>query len=516
MRHLHIYLLIGLLVLLLGSCFDNSSDMALLQRCESISYNQPSLALKTLDSINFPETFDTEQRNRYLLRQIQVRHQVGVLLTSELSVPQVTAYFERKGDWEHAALSEYVQGLLWMEKEQFIRATPFYKNALKYAELDGNPSLIGMLLLEAGRLQLKRSDWAMADESLQRAQLYFRRIGNATQEVEVLLMLGAVREQIGDFETARTFRHKALARTFEPIDRAKCHLALCELDYMLDQKDSLNVEADKLCLVLTKVEDPAIRRSGWQFLAQWYQESDNSQKARNAKVQLDLVFKEMLSGEAVRSLLNETSKLNRIRSLYNDRLSARKAWMNGLILMIVFIILYVLYRNKRHRSALRDAESKIETLQTLAMEFDRKENNLRQLALKHFDILKKVALLDGMMNDLKTGQEKRIHALFNQAVYENNSGFDWDTFFKSLNQLKDGIPEKVRSFYPQLTETEYRILILSFTGLSNKETSIILNLSTNTINSLRTSIRRKLQVPEYGDLEEFVTNQLNGLNKGRK
>jgi DNA-binding CsgD family transcriptional regulator len=174
----------------------------------------------------------------------------------------------------------------------------------------------------------------------------------------------------------------------------------------------------------------------------------------------------------------------------------------------MMFILFVLIRNKRQRVALQEAESKIETLQTLAMEFDRKEDNLRQLALKHFDILKKVALLDGMMNDLKTGQEKKIKTLFNQAVYENNTSFDWDTFFKALNPLKNGIPEKVRDFYPQLTETEYRILILSFTGLSNKETSIILNLSTNTINSLRTSIRRKLQVPEYGDLEEFVTNQL--------
>jgi len=177
----------------------------------------------------------------------------------------------------------------------------------------------------------------------------------------------------------------------------------------------------------------------------------------------------------------------------------------------MLIIILVLLQNKRHRKVIQDAESKIVTLQNLGTEFKRKEDNLRQLALKHFDILKKVALLDGMMKDLKTGQEKKIMTLFNQAVYENNPGFDWDTFFKSLNQLKNGIPEKVSLHYPQLTETEYRILILSFTGLSNKETSIILNLSTNTINSLRTSVRRKLQVPEYGDLEEFVTTQIKNL-----
>lgn len=508
MRSTVTFLLAVLSVLLISSCTDDSRDKALLQRCESVSYDQPRLALAMLDSINFPEAFDKELRYRFLLRQAQLRHSIGERSTEVLLSPDASSYFKRKEQWENAALSDFVQAVHWMDKKQFKRAALFLKNALDIAQREENPSLNGLILLETGTLYLKQNEWALADATLQRARANVLLSGNSTQEADALLKLGSVREQIGDFEASRTFRREALTKASRPEEVANCRLSLCQLYYILDQKDSLNTESQKLRQVLSKVEDPAVRNEGWQFLAQWYQESGRESDARFANAQLNEVLSELISGQNSSRYLNETVKLDRIRTLYSDKIRTRKMLMNGLIVLSMLIILYVLYRNKRHRKALEEAESKIRTLQTMAMEFDRKEDNLRQLALKHFDILKKVAVLDGMMNDLKTAPEKKIKTLFNQAVYENNASFDWDTFFKALNPLKNGIPEKIRDFYPQLTETEYRVLILSFTGLSNKESSIILNLSTNTINSLRSSVRKKLQVPEYGDLEDFVTRQL--------
>jgi DNA-binding CsgD family transcriptional regulator/tetratricopeptide (TPR) repeat protein len=461
-----------------------------------------------LDSINFPEAFDKEHRYRFLLRQVLLRHQIGGNSTEVLLSPDATSYFIRKEQWENAALSEYAQAICWMKKKQYKRAVLFFKNALTIAQREEKPSLNGLILLETGTLYLKQNEWALADATLQRARANVLLSGNSTQEADALLKLGSVREQIGDYEAARTFRREALNKASRSEEIANCRLALCQLYYILDQKDSLIIESQKLRQVLSEVEDPSIRSDCWQFLAQCYQESGQLSDARLANAQLNVVLSDVISGQNDHHYLNETAKLDRIRALYSDKMRSRKTIMNSMIVLSMLIILYVLIRNKRQRIALQEAESRIQTLQTLAMEFDRKEDNLRQLALKHFDILKKVALLDGMMNELKTSQEKKIHALFNQAVYENNVGFDWDTFFGSLNQLKEGIPERVRQAYPQLTETEYRVLILSFTGLTNKETSIILNLSTNTINSLRSSIRKKLQVPEYGDLEEFVTTQL--------
>ena len=490
------------------SCKKDSSDLALLQRCESVAYTQPELSMSILDSIRFPEDFSKEARYRYLLRITQLRHQSGKDVADDLQVPEATTYFTNKENWEYATLSEYCQGSILMNKEQFDQAGLRFQSALRLVDNEVNNSLKGLILLNMGQLQMKQSEFPKADRSIQLAMICFQLSGNLEQEAEALLSLGEIHEQIGDYSLAKQYRLDALSCSDKPEGSAKSYLELSQLSYIQDQKDSVNHYADLLRQTLSKVNDPVIRSNSWQFLIIWYQESGKTQDASFSKAQFNNVLKEMVSGKDARSLLNETAKLEQIRRSYSARLQARSIWMNSIIILSMLIIILVLLQNKRHRKVIQDAESKIVTLQNLGTEFKRKEDNLRQLALKHFDILKKVALLDGMMKDLKTGQEKKIMTLFNQAVYENNPGFDWDTFFKSLNQLKNGIPEKVRLHYPQLTETEYRILILSFTGLSNKETSIILNLSTNTINSLRTSVRRKLQIPEYGDLEEFVNSQI--------
>jgi DNA-binding CsgD family transcriptional regulator/tetratricopeptide (TPR) repeat protein len=511
MRQLRNLLFAGLTALLALSCKHGTSDLALLQRCESVAYSQPVLALNILDSIQFPEDFSKDARYRYLLRNTQLHHQTGQNVANDLQVPDATTYFTNKTNWEYAALSEYCLGTILMDQAKLNQAMTNFQAALQHVEKVESSSLKGLILLNIGRLQIQQSKLPQADQNIRQALSSFRFAGNKKQEVESLLALGEIHEQIGAFDQSKLYRLQAMGCSKEPVTSAKCYLTLCQLSYIQDQKDSVDQYAGLLRGVLSKVNDPVVQSESWQFLMNWYRETGRNDEANLAKVQFDQVLKGLVSGSNVRHLLNETAKLEQVRSLYGARLKFGRFWMNGIIVLFMCIILVVLIRNNRHRKALHEAEFIIETLQNMASEFERKENNLRQLALKHFDILKKVALLDGMMKDLKTGQEKKIMTLFNQAVYENNPGFDWDTFFRSLNHLKNGIPEKVRRHYPQLTETEYRILILSFTGLSNKETSIILNLSTNTINSLRTSVRRKLQVPEYGDLEEFVTSQIRSL-----
>lgn len=511
MRSFPSILIAGLIALFALSCKNGPSDLALLNRCESIAYSQPERAISILDSIQFPEDFGKDARYRYLLQLTQLRHQTSRNVTEDLQLQEATSYYTKKEIWDYVALSEYCLGVILMEKDSLDMAGAKLYSALRFVEISENDALKGMVLLEIGQLQLQQSKWPQADASLQKAIMYFERTADREHSAEALSSLAEIHEQIGNFDQAKRYRLNALNQCTKPELTAKCYLELSQLSYIQNQKDSVNKYAELLQQSMSIVSNPAIRSNSWQFLIEWYQESGRTQDLNTAKAAFNDVFTDLVLGNEAKSLLSETSKLDQVRKLYNARLQSGRIWMNGVIILSMLIILIILIRNRSHRKALLEAESRIDTLQNLANEFERKEDSLRQLALRHFDILKKVALLDGMMKEQKSGQEKKMLTLFNQAVYENNSGFDWDTFFKSLNLLKNGIPQKVRQQYPTLTETEYRILILSFTGLSNKETSIILNLSTNTINSHRSSIRRKLNMPEYGDLEEFVTNQI--LNK---
>ena len=51
--------------------------------------------------------------------------------------------------------------------------------------------------------------------------------------------------------------------------------------------------------------------------------------------------------------------------------------------------------------------------------------------------------------------------------------------------------EKLASNYPNLTESERNIVILSFLGFRSKEEAEILHLSLNTVEKYRTNIRKK-------------------------
>lgn len=508
MRQFLNLLIAGFAVLFAHACKNGPSDFALLHRCESFAFAQPERAISILDSIQFPEDFSKDARYRYLLQLTQLRHQTGRNVANDLQIPEATTFFTAKENWDHAALSEYCLGVILMEKSTYELASTKLQAALRFAEIGENTPLKGLIHLKIGQLQLFQSKWAQADASLQKAITYFERTADREHSAEALSSLAEIHEQIGNFDQAKRYRLNALNKSIKPERITKCYLDLSQLSYIQDQKDSVNKYTELLRQSISNVSNPEIQSNSWQFLMNWYQESGRTQDENTAKEAFNNVFTDLVMGNEAKALLSETAKLEQVRKRYNDRIQSGKFWMNIIIILSMLIILIILLRNRKHRKALVEAESKIDTLQNLADEFERKEDSLRQLALKHFDILKKVALLDGMMKDQKGSQEKKMLTLFNQAVYENNAGFDWDTFFKSLNLLKDGIPQKVRQQYPHLTETEYRILILSFTGLSNKETSIILNLSTNTINSHRSSIRRKLNMPEYGDLEEFVTNQI--------
>lgn len=60
--------------------------------------------------------------------------------------------------------------------------------------------------------------------------------------------------------------------------------------------------------------------------------------------------------------------------------------------------------------------------------------------------------------------------------------------------------EKIKSAYPNLTESERNIIILSFLGFRMKEEAELLNLSLNTVEKYRTNIRKKVGSNSISDL----------------
>lgn len=315
----------------------------------------------------------------------------------------------------------------------------------------------------------------------------------AEDQAKIHLNEGEQSWQTGDSAKAESEFRKGLSGTRNPNLKAGALLKLCLLS------NNAPGLAAELKASLPNVTDQQIQVNCLLLLSDYYQTRGDTGEWNRTQLQLNKILSDWAFQHLYQDLHPKQKNASRPWGLIEYLLSA-------IILALCALVFVVYKRSKQQEQTLADAMEKIATLHEMAENHADTKNEFRKLALQHFDIHKKVALLNGMLGTVKDGQEKKIQTLFNQAVYDNKKGFDWDEFEASLNLLKGGKIKGIRQRYPQLSDTEYRILILSFTGLSNKESSIVLNLSTNTINALRSSIRKKLGIPDYGDFESHVLN----------
>ena len=189
-------------------------------------------------------------------------------------------------------------------------------------------------------------------------------------------------------------------------------------------------------------------------------------------------------------------------------------FLSIVILVICFFFYRKMMKQKNHllkeQTALLEAEQQIGALKSMAESFNEKENSLKNEVIKHFDILKKVAALNEnkLFFDEKE-DKKRLLSQVNKIVYGQKEGFNWDIFFNSINVLYGNEIERINQSYQQLDNTELKICYLSYAGFSNSETSTLLGLALNTIQQKKSNIRKKIGVPEHGNLQEFLIQELN-------
>ncbi len=59
-----------------------------------------------------------------------------------------------------------------------------------------------------------------------------------------------------------------------------------------------------------------------------------------------------------------------------------------------------------------------------------------------------------------------------------------------------GVSEKVKHMFPTLSETEYKIVLLTYAGISVRDISVVLCISPNTVQTYRTVLRKKMGIDD--------------------
>jgi len=311
--------------------------------------------------------------------------------------------------------------------------------------------------------------------------------------------------QLGNYKKTFEYEHKALnlcknqddslrvrfdiAQTYSEanmLDSARCHFTslLDELQGK-DEFYELIINAS-----LSDVEEKAGNYSkSLDYLKKY--------SALSSKVQSDNVFynlKEVQSKYDYQLVVNEKQKI----ILY--ALSA--------CLLLALIAIYFYHKSQVNKKLLADAKETVYQLDKMAQNYNEKESSFRTVLLQHFNILKKVALIDGYSNSEEKKQGEKYVKKINSIVYGQDE-LDWQQLYKTMNDLHSSFFDLLKEKYPQLDENEFRICCLSYAGFTNTEISIIMKLSINTVQMKRTSIRKKIGIKETGgNIEEFLKKDI--------
>ncbi len=197
-------------------------------------------------------------------------------------------------------------------------------------------------------------------------------------------------------------------------------------------------------------------------------------------------------------------------------LKAESEHKTGIILIISLVTLIVMVgalwiiRIRRLRE--RENEERIEALQKMVDEYKaapavpdseiKGSAALRSAMLKQLGIIKMVA-------ETPTEQNREMLRKISSIDGEINGELvDWSNVFDMIDNLYSGFYATLHSKYGDvLSLKEEQIIVLMVAGFSTKEISVITGQTTSTVYVRKSSIRKKLGVPEKEDIVRFLLSR---------
>lgn len=169
--------------------------------------------------------------------------------------------------------------------------------------------------------------------------------------------------------------------------------------------------------------------------------------------------------------------------------------------VLVAFVFFLLYRSAQKRATIAELNLDITRLQqeseTLA---ETNRNNL---------IRKVMMIYKVFLKGENKGIDKTSFQKLKSCVCGREVDNAYDAIFEEYNKVYPDVVQRIRDNQPTLTESEFKVCILSMMPFSVKEVADILDVSSAMVGKARTSIRKKLGMTEArGSIEEFITGMM--------
>ena len=543
-----ILIVTGFLLFGVSCRFQAKKVEPVLERAEALLESHPDSALVILNEISNPQSLGKSLYYQYFLVQLQAKYKSDKDITADTLVFTIKDYYTRKNDIEKVALATYYSGRVFEEQKSYERALELFLEANQFLEQSDNFNLKGLCESAIGNIY---SDQLLEEKALthykvakgyyQQAQHYkneiitCKLIGNSfvfqgetdsafayynealrlidiynynSLQASILMNMGVASREIGNWDQAEKYFKETTKYLTDSVNNAKLAANLASIYQQQEKNDSAIVYLQKAISYLPQEKNNYVASNIYKT---W---SGIEENKKNYKEALD---KYKLYSNHLAQIItdNKNSTVLELEKKYNFQLvenqnkqlliDKQRILLLSLTLLLVLalLILLVLRRSVLKERKLKDAERKIYRMQEMARSFNEKENSYRNVLIRHFDILKKAALLEGYLKEDEKRTGKNLLRKFNDVVYGQKE-LDWDIIYDALNNTSNGFLEQLKNRFPQLDDSEFRVCCLLFVDFNNTEIAIILNYSVSTVQAKKSSIRKKLGIKQFGNIREFL------------
>jgi DNA-binding CsgD family transcriptional regulator/tetratricopeptide (TPR) repeat protein len=278
---------------------------------------------------------------------------------------------------------------------------------------------------------------------------------------------------------------------------------------------------DEARAIAADIDSMASRSTGSQALKLWYKLKFDLAKAEGRQADAmrfadsALLYQNKTVDNRNAALINTTrNKLEMESYLHSiEKLEQQKqqqVLLRNALLVIILLstVIAVLFIN---RSRLRRNK------QLAEMAFEKRIADEKLLQLNHdleqftLRMKEKTQLLERFEQELdllkQTGQassseaDKAMVQLLQASILTEE---EWQQFRELFEKVHPGFLTRLRMKLPDLTPAETRLLVLTKLQLTNKEMSAMLGIGYDAIKKTRQRLRRKIDLPEEGGLEDLI------------
>ncbi|TFU91876.1 hypothetical protein E4T81_13920 [Barnesiella sp. WM24] len=544
----HLLILVAFIAAnIIVSCSRSQQQAQILSIAESLSYDYPDSALTILDEIESSELTVDSLKAKYHLIKASIHDNQGHLMLSDSSIRYSADYYRDK-DMNRAVRSATLSALYdyWVKGD---------RNAIgqldSLANIDNLPDSIAIFTLrkraywstklfdeDGNRPIIKRLISIDNDSSWQELYQFWLHLDylfdNQTDSSLIILnklidkaILDRSDSKQFDYEYEKIGILEELGRYQESLELADKFLEKAHgnsLEHYIHMWKSLNLfnmgKRDQAIKELAKADSCAAMISesekgyynSFAYVLSTVFEYHNTGRIRLIPIaeinnrQKDNLFRTQY--------LQQESEQNALK-IENKRLSLKAKSDRQMAIIIIIILagllisgLSIWFALDRKRKTI-EAEERTETLQKMVEELKTStaptigQESLRRIMLRQLGIIKMVA-------EAPTEQNREMLRKIS-SVDRNSNGplVNWENVFEMIDSLYSGFYSRLHELYGSvLSEKEEQIIVLMIAGFSTKETGVITSQSAATIYVRKSSIRKKLGIPEKEDIMAFLRQSI--------